>query len=95
MIKGNLPDNLKEFFVNSIKAYKNEHSSFSNQMHRNKEMEKNLPNLPNKNFFISAFETGKNIILIDGDKNVGYVCMFVKDLLEQYEKINLQQHLEK
>ena len=30
--------------------------------------------------------------MIEGDKNVGYVCMFVKDLLEQYEKINLQQH---
>ena len=51
-----------------------------------------VKNLPNENFFISAFETSKNIILIEGDKNVGYVCMFVKDLLEQYEKINLQQH---
>ena len=30
-------------------------------------------------------------ILIEGDKNVGYVCMYIQDLLDQYDKINFQQ----
>ncbi len=89
IIESNLSFKLKEFLNHAIKLYKQQLSSFLTQMHRNKE---NVKNLQDEQFFNSAFEPGQDKILIEGDKNIGYVCMFLQDLLQQYEKINFQQH---
>ena len=37
----------------------------------------------------------KAAIIISADKNVGFVCMDIDDLLIQYDKINVQQHFGK
>ena len=42
--------------------------------------------------FERTFSLGPDKILIEADKNVGYACIYIKDLLDQYEKINCQQH---
>lgn len=39
-----------------------------------------------------TFDLSHDKIIIEADKNVGYVCIFKQDLLEQYAKINVQQH---
>ena len=39
-----------------------------------------------------SFQLDQDKIIIEADKNVGYVCMFTTDLIEQYSKINIQQH---
>ncbi len=42
--------------------------------------------------FGKIFNLEENKIIIEADKNVGYVCMYTTDLLDQYTKINAQQH---
>ena len=42
--------------------------------------------------FVKIFNLEENKIIIEADKNVGYVCMYTTDLLDQYAKINVQQH---
>ena len=42
--------------------------------------------------FEKSFNLEENKIIIEADKNVGYVCMYTTDLLDQYSKINVQQH---
>ena len=42
--------------------------------------------------FGKIFNLEENKIIIEADKNVGYVCMYTTDLLDQYSKINVQQH---
>ncbi len=42
--------------------------------------------------FGKIFNLEENKIIIEADKNVGYVCMYTTDLLDQYAKINAQQH---
>ena len=37
-------------------------------------------NLPSENFYETAFNIDDDKIIIEGDKNVGYVCMFFEDL---------------
>ena len=92
IIDSNVPIKLKEFLDHAINSYKQELSSFSTQMRRNKE---NVKNFPDEQLFNSTFGLGQEKILIEGDKNIGYVCMYVQDLLQQYEKINHQQHFGK
>ena len=41
------------------------------------------------------FNFDPNVIFLEGDKNVGFVCMTIKDLLFQYDKINKEQCFEK
>ena len=41
------------------------------------------------------FHFDPNIIFLEGDKNVGFVCMTVKDLMAQYDKVNAEQCFEK
>ena len=52
-------------------------------------------NLPSENFYETAFNIDDDKIIIEGDKNVGYVCMFFEDLKKQYNKINEQEHFGK
>ena len=42
--------------------------------------------------FGKNFNLEENKIIIEADKNVGYVRMYTTDLLDQYSKINVQQH---
>ena len=48
--------------------------------------------LPNYKSFEKAFELSDDRIIVEADKNVGYVCLYKTDLLDQYTKINIQQH---
>jgi len=48
--------------------------------------------LPNYKSFEEAFELSDDRIIVEADKNVGYVCLYKTDLLDQYTKINIQQH---
>ena len=48
--------------------------------------------LPNYKSFEKAFELSDDRITVEEDKNVGYVCLYKTDLLDQYTKINIQQH---
>ena len=41
------------------------------------------------------FNLDPNVIFLEGDKNVGFVCLNTKDLLVQYEKINKEQCFQK
>jgi len=41
---------------------------------------KKTMNLPSENFYETAFNIDNDKIIIEGDKNVGYVCMFIEDL---------------
>ena len=40
------------------------------------------------------FAFDPNIIFLEGDKNLGFVCMTKSDLLDQYDKINKEQCFE-
>jgi hypothetical protein len=40
------------------------------------------------------FDFDPNVIFLEGDKNVGFVCMTKSDLLDQYDKINKEQCFE-
>ena len=40
--------------------------------------------MPSEKFYETAFEIGEDKIIIEGDKNVGYVCIFLEDLLQQH-----------
>ena len=40
------------------------------------------------------FDFDPNIIFLEGDKNLGFVCMTKSDLLDQYDKINKEQCFE-
>ena len=80
-------------FINIAEtAYNKELKLFKNQLHFNKSKVKNLPN---ENFYLTAFKTNSSLIILEGDKNIGYVRMYLSDLLKQYEKINIQQHFGK
>ena len=50
---------------------------------------------PSESTFIKSFDLPDNLIIREGDKNIGYVCLQTKELLNQYVKINLQQHFGK
>ena len=41
------------------------------------------------------FHFNPDIIFLDGDKNIGFVCMTVKDLMAQYDKVDAEQCFEK
>ena len=47
---------------------------------------------PNYKNFEKTFELSDIKINIEADKNVGYVCLYKTDLLDQYTKINVQQN---
>ena len=47
---------------------------------------------PNYKNFEKTFELSDDKIIVEADKNVGYVCLYKTDLLDQYTKINIQQH---
>ena len=82
----------KQFINTAIKAYKKGSNMFRKYMKQNW---KKTMNLPSENFYETAFNIDNDKILIEGDKNVGYVCMFIEDLKKQYNKINEQQHFGK
>ena len=48
--------------------------------------------LPAMRTFEQSFNIDEDKIIIEADKNVGYVCIKKSDLFEQYSKINEQQH---
>ena len=50
---------------------------------------------PSESTFIKSFDLPENLIILEGDKNIGYVCLQTTELLNQYVKINLQQHFGK
>ena len=43
----------------------------------------------------SLFNFNPDVIFLEGDKNVGFVCLTVKDLLAQYDRINKEQCFQK
>ncbi len=83
---------LYEFLTVAETAYKKELKSFKNQLYLNKSK---LNNLPNETFYRKAFETNSKLIILEGDKNVRYVYIYLSDLLKQYVKINIHQHFGK
>ena len=40
------------------------------------------------------FDFNSDVIFLEGDKNIGFVCMTNADLLDQYTKINKEQCFE-
>ena len=92
MLKINHSVKLIKFIKTAIRTYEQELQCFKTYIGENC---KNTTDLPSENFYETIFKIDNDKILIEGDKNVGYVCMFIADLKKQYEKINFQQHFGK
>ena len=45
--------------------------------------------------FKTSFSLRPDQIIVAADKNIGFVCMYVDNILEHYSKINKQQHFGK
>ena len=56
---------------------------------------KNQPQLHGDQNYEAMFDLGPDLIIVEADKNLGYVCLTTQDLLKQYELINLKQHFGK
>ena len=76
---------------NFINSYRTQLKQFKKHMKSN--CLKNSSH-PSESTFIKSFDLPENLIL-EGDKNIGYVCLQTTELLNQYVKINLQQHFGK
>ena len=53
------------------------------------------PQLHGVQNYDAMFDLGPDLIIVEADKNLGYVCLTTHDLVKQYELINLKQHFGK
>ena len=69
--------------------YKSERRAFIRSMRAKCKFQRNLPS---NEHYVDSFILHPDLIIVGADKNLGYVCLRKRDLLEQYERINRQQH---